>query len=309
MTGVRRVLWRAVGVAVVVAAVYFVARRLAGDWDAAVAAARSYSPVELLASLLAAMVGLAMTAFAWRRLLAGLGHPLARRPAFGVFFVSQIGKYVPGSVWPYLAQARLSRQLDVPGSRAAQAGVTFVLLHLLTGLVVGAPRLVLGEGLDARFVWALLVVPGVLLVVHPRVTTWLGARAARLMRVEATPMAPRWRDLSVAATWLLGAWLAYGVSLALLVAPVEEVGPTDLLWLTSAYALAWSVGFVAAAVLVVAAPAGVGVREVALLATLGGVVSGGAAAVVVVLSRVTMTVADVLWAVLAGRAAGISRRT
>jgi hypothetical protein len=53
----------------------------------------------------------------------------------------------------------------------------------------------------------------------------------------------------------------------------------------------------------------VGIREVALFATLNGVVGGGAAGVVVVLSRVVMTLADVLWAVVAGRAAGISRRT
>lgn len=309
MTGRGRVLWRAVGIVVVVAALVFIARRLAGDWDAAVAAARSYSATELGASFGAAMVGLAMTAAAWRRLLAGLGYPLPVRAAAGVFFVSQIGKYVPGSVWPYLAQARLSRQLDVPGARAAQAGVTFVLLHLLTGVVVGAPRLALGDDLDARFAGALLVVPLVLLLVHPRVTTWLGTRAARLMRVESVGVAPRWRDLAVAATWLLGAWAAYGVSLTCLVAPIEDVGPADLLWLTSAYALAWSVGFVAAAVLVVAAPAGVGIREVALFATLNGVVGSGAAGVVVVLSRVVMTLADVLWAVLAGRAAGISRRT
>lgn len=309
MTGTRRALWRAVGIVVVAAALVFIARRLAGDWDAAVAAARSYTAAELGASFAAAMVGLAMTAAAWRRLLAGLGYLLPVRAAAGVFFVSQIGKYVPGSVWPYLAQARLSRQLDVPGGRAAQAGVTFVLLHLLTGVVVGAPRLVLGDDLDARFAWALLVVPVVLLLVHPRVTTWLGARAARLMRVEAVGAAPRWADLAVAATWLLAAWAAYGMSLTALVAPLEDVGPQDLLWLTSAYALAWSVGFVAAAVLVVAAPAGVGIREVALFATLNGVVGSGAAGVVVVLSRVVMTLADVLWAVVAGRAAGISRRT
>ena len=52
------------------------------------------------------------------------------------------------------------------------------------------------------------------------------------------------------------------------------------------FALAWTVGFLAAGVLVVT-PAGLGVREVALLALLGPMVAGGGAATaVVVLSRV-----------------------
>ena len=309
VTGVRRHVWRVVGVLFVLAAFTFIAVRLADDWEAALQAARALSVWSLLASFAAAMLGLGLTALAWRQLLAGLGHRVAVVPAAGVFFVSQLGKYVPGSVWPYLAQARLGQTLDVPAARSAQAGLTFVLLHLLTGVVVGAPRLLMGDDLDSRFAWALLVVPAVLLLVHPRVTTWLMARAGRLLRLDVAPAAPRWGTLAAAAGWILGAWVLYGLSLAAVVAPIEPLEATDVLWLTSAYALAWSVGFVGAAVLVVAAPAGLGFREVALFATLSGVVGQGAAGVVVLLSRVVMTLADVVWAIVAGRAAGISRQT
>jgi len=307
MTGGRRLLWRLVGVAFVVTALTFVMVRLAGDWDAARDAARSLSPASLLGSFAAALLGLGLTALAWRRILAGLGHVIPVVPAAGVFFVSQLGKYVPGSIWPYLAQARLGRAQDVPGTRSAQAGLTFVLLHLLTGVVVGTPRLLLGDGLDSRFAWALLVIPAVLLLVHPRVTTRLVLLAGRLMRADVTPAAPSWAALAGAAAWLLGAWLLYGLSLTALVAPIDGIEAGDLLWLTSAYALAWSVGFVGAAVLVVAAPAGLGFREAALFATLTGVVGPGAAGLVALLSRVIMTVADVSWALVAGRAAGIRR--
>jgi len=206
-------------------------------------------------------------------------------------------------VWPYLAQARLGAQRGVPASRAAQAGLTFVLLHLLTGVVVGLPRLLLGSGLDARFGLAVLIVPLVLLLVHPRVTSRLVGLVGRVTRVTVQPATPTWGSLASAALWLLLAWALYGVSITALVVPFQPLTAGLVLQLTSAYALAWSVGFVGAALVVVAAPAGIGFREVALLATLSGIVADGPAALVVLMSRVLMTVADVLWAgIVAGTA-------
>lgn len=303
MTSGRSWVWRAVGTLFVLAALGVVVGRLVGDSDAVLDALRSYTAGSLLLAFAAAMAGLGATSLAWRGLLAGLGHRLPLGVSATVFFTSQLGKYLPGSVWPYLAQARLGAQRGVPASRAAQAGLTFVLVHLLTGMVVGLPRLLLGGGLDARFGLALLIVPVVLLLVHPRVTSRLVAIAGRLTRVSVQPATPTWGSLASAALWLLLAWALYGVSITALVVPFQPLTGGLVVQLTSAYALAWSVGFVGAAVVVVAAPAGLGFREVALLATLSGLVADGPAALVVLLSRVMMTVADVLWAaIVAGMA-------
>lgn len=299
MTGPRATVWRVVGAVFVLASLAFVASRLVADADDVAQALGRVEPGLVVVSLVAALAGLGLTALAWRTLLAGTGFPLPVTTAGQVFFLSQIGKYLPGSVWPYLAQARLGRDLGVPVAASAQTGVTFVLLHLLTGLVLGLPRVVLGERLDERFALAVVAVPFLLLLVHPAVVAWLVRRAARVLRVSVEPRSMRWTRLAAAVGWLLGAWLLYGVSLAAVVAPFDAVQPAGFGLLLSSYALAWSVGFLGAALVVVAAPAGLGFREVALYATLAGVVSPAAAAVVVLASRVVMTVADALWALLA----------
>lgn len=308
MTEGRAVVWRVAGAAFVTASLGFLVWRLVQDWDDVRTAAGQVSLGLVVVAFLAAVGGLGLTALAWRTLLAGLGSPLPVGTAGQVFFLSQIGKYLPGSVWPYLAQVRLGKELGVPMTRSAQAGVTFVLLHLVTGLVLGLPRLLLGDALDERFVLAFAALPVLLVVLHPRVLTWLTVRAARVMRVEVRPVPPPWSALAQAVGWLLGAWVLYGLSLAALVAPFEPLTPGTLGLLTSAFALAWSVGFLGAALVVVAAPAGLGFREIALYATLAGVVPTGAAALVVLLSRVLMTLGDLLWALVAGARSGIRRR-
>jgi hypothetical protein len=309
MTGGRALAWRVVGAVFVVASLGFVVSRLVRDWDEVSAAASQVSPLLLVAAFVAGVAGLGLTALAWRALLAGLGSPLPVATAGQVFFLSQVGKYLPGSVWPYLAQVRLGRDLGVPASRSAQAGVTFVLLHLVTGLVLGVPRVLFGEALDRRFVLAVWALPLLALLVHPRILEWLTGLASRVMRVQVTAGRMPGRSIAVAVGWLLGAWVLYGVSLAALVAPFQDVTPGGFGLLLSSYALAWSVGFLGAALVVVAAPAGLGFREIALYATLAGVVSPGAAALVVLLSRVLMTLGDVGWALLAAARSGVSRRS
>jgi uncharacterized membrane protein YbhN (UPF0104 family) len=302
MTSGRGVVWRVAGTLFVVAALGFVVASLVRDFDEVRAAAAELSIANLAASFAAALAGLWCTSLAWRRLLRGLGHPVPLLPGATVFFVSQLGKYVPGSVWPYVAQARLGTDIGVAPARSAQAGVTFVLLHLLTGMLVGIPRLLVGGDLDARFAWALLVVPAVLVLVHPAVTTRLVRLAGRVMRIDVVPVAAPATSVAGALGWLSATWVFYGLSLAALVEPLDPIDAATFVQLTSAYALAWSVGFVGAAVVVVAAPAGLGFREAALLGTLAGVVDDGAAALVVLLSRVLLTLGDVTMAAITARA-------
>ena len=77
--------------------------------------------VAVLAALLAAMQ-------VWRVLLGALGSPLPARPAARILFIGQLGKYLPGSIWPVLAQMELGNEYQVPRHRSASAVVLTMLL-------------------------------------------------------------------------------------------------------------------------------------------------------------------------------------
>src|SRR5438094_7618727 len=94
--------------------------------------------------------------------------------------------------------------------------------------------------------------------------------------------------------WWLLAWVFYGVQAWLLVADVGGQGLTALPLAAGAYALAWSVGFI-----LIPFPGGVGPRELALIAALAPVMPRGSAIVVAVVSRLVMTIGDLVWAAVA----------
>jgi hypothetical protein len=272
--------------------------QVARQWDAVREALAVVGPGGVLGSLAATIAGLGATGVAWRMLLAGLGSPLRPGAAAGVFFVAQLGKYLPGSVWPYLAQARIGRMYGVPVSRSATAGVLFVLLHCATGAIVAAATLPLvgDRTIEQRFGWLPWVIPLFLVLLHPRVVHVALSWVHRVTGRGAAPERLPWSAFVSALAALAVAWIAYGAALFLLVAPLAGASWQAGVLSTGGFALAWTVGFVAAAVLVVAAPAGLGVREVALYSVLAPVLTGGAATAVVVFSRVGQLLGDVVWA-------------
>ena len=84
---------------------------------------RASSPDELAGAarrLRAVTAAPVLTLMGWRVLLGDLGTRLPAAPASSIFFVGQLGKYLPGSVWTVVAQAEMGARLA--GAAAADGG-------------------------------------------------------------------------------------------------------------------------------------------------------------------------------------------
>jgi uncharacterized membrane protein YbhN (UPF0104 family) len=243
----------------------------------------------LLVAGLATLANLALTGLAWRTVLADLGSKLPLRAAARVFFVGQIGKYVPGSLWPVVVQAELGRDHGVARRRSAAATLVLILLSAFSALVVVLGTFPFVPAIaENSFGWTLLLVPALVVLLHPAV---LGRLIDRVLRLAGRPPLGEWTSLpgtAAALGWALASWGAAGAQVFCLVISMGATRTWRTLALTiGGYALAWAVGLV-----VVVAPAGAGAREVALAALLSQVVDPGAVVVVVLLSRVLFTGAD-----------------
>jgi uncharacterized membrane protein YbhN (UPF0104 family) len=228
----------------------------------------------------------------WRVLLVDLGSDLPVPAAARIFYLSQLGKYVPGSVWPLLAQVELGREHKVPARRSATVGVLIIVLSVAAGLLAALVTLPLaGGGLAGRYWWAFAAVLPLLAVLHPRVLNPLLAWGFRLIRRE-----PPGEPLSTSGVirsicWSLLGWLAYGGQVWLLAHDLGAGGARLLPLSVGGFALAWVAGLV-----LVIAPAGAGVREAVLVAVLAPALSAGAALLVALVSRLLMSFADLLFA-------------
>lgn len=254
-------------------------------------------PGTLLAATALALLSPFATVLGWRVLLADLGSRLHIAQASGVFFVGQLGKYLPGSVWSVVVQTEMAVRLGVPRRRTAVVGLLCIGLSALTGLVVGLPALpvLLTRG-DAVLPWwgVLLLVAVLLLLLWPPLLN-LGIRTAlRLLRRPPLEHSLSAAAVALSSVWFTLSWVIGGLSVWVM---AHALAPDDadvgglLLVAVSGYLLAAGIGMFSIVV-----PAGVGVRDGVMVLLLTTQMSLSAATAVVVVARFLTVLGDVVWA-------------
>ncbi|WP_076259293.1 lysylphosphatidylglycerol synthase domain-containing protein [Intrasporangium flavum] len=279
----------AIAVVTLAAVVYAVAR----NWSDVSVHLDKISLPTFAWSTLAAAIGTWLTMLGWRTILRDLGSDLHLAPASGVYFVGQLGKYLPGSLWSVLVQADIAANLKVPRRRTAVTGLLALGFALLTGFLVGLPAAsFLLNGSSGGFDWwLLLALPLLVVLCVPRLLNALIAWGLRLLRRP-----PLEHDLSTGAVLravatFIGVWLFFGVHTLLLARAVADGAGHDNLTVAAVtgYALSVSLGM-----LTIVLPAGLGAREGLLTLILSTAMPTPAAAAVAIMSRFIVTIVDVL---------------
>ena len=288
----RRMLPRLVGVTVLVAGAVLVYR----DRSSLQQAVTTIGAPTAALALLCALLGTVCIEQVWLSVLGGLGAVVPGSEAARVFLVSQLGKYLPGSVWPVLAQMELGRRRGIPRATMLAANILMLTVVTATGLLTGAALLPWSSAAGLReHWWTLLLIPPLLGLLHPRA---IPAVVDRLLRLAGRPpigarVAPA--GMVRAVLWGFGTWALLGAHLYLMLHALGGRGGAAVAASVGGMALAFAAGLI-----VVPAPAGAGIREAVIVATFSGLLPTSAALAVALASRALLVVADVTLAAGAG---------
>jgi uncharacterized membrane protein YbhN (UPF0104 family) len=249
-------------------------------------------PTAIVLATISAMLGVAASAEVWRQVLIGLGaHPPAGVAA-RVFFPSQLGKYLPGSVWPVVAQMEFGRRVGINRRRMLSANALALVLGLAVGLVVAGVCLPLSSTAALhRYWWTFAFLPLMIVCLHPRLVPGVIDAVFRRLGRESIDARLPVRGSLRASTWSALSWLGMGTQVYLLARPFTGGGSALFLASLGGMALAVSAG-----ILVIPVPAGAGIRDAVLLATLAPALHATDAFAVALVSRASLIAVDLLLA-------------
>jgi glycosyltransferase 2 family protein len=261
-----------------------------GHWDEISEALRSLSLGAIIGSTLAATLALGVNALSWREVMVSVGLKASVPSAMRVFLLSQVGKYVPGSVWPVLAQAEFARDHGVSRARAMTGSIVAMVVGVVTAASVG----LIGAAVTvpdavATYWWVIPVALGLVALLTPPVLRRVVALAFRVTKRTEEPAQIGGRALVGSAAWSVLMWLLLGFQAWVLLREIAPGETSTYVLATGAFALSWLVGF-----LVVIAPAGLGVREAALVVLLSSTATRPEALSLALVSRFVMTAADAI---------------
>jgi glycosyltransferase 2 family protein len=226
----------------------------------------------------------------WRRVLMAWDSRLPFGDAARIWFLSNLGKYVPGNIWSLTAMGVMARRRGLSGMAAAGSSVIMQAVSLATGtaivMVTGAK--LLGQPL---LVGASVLVLVVVLLAAPRflppLAKWIGGLIGRDILPPHIPATSIW-TAAIAGTL---SWLFYGVAFELFVRGLLGSAPGELSSYIAVYTAAYILGFISPI-----APAGLGVRELTLAAfmTQLGLANEADAALVAIAARLWLTIVELV---------------
>ncbi|MEO6628254.1 MAG: lysylphosphatidylglycerol synthase transmembrane domain-containing protein [Aquihabitans sp.] len=260
MSGRARLLTGA-GLVLGAVAVGFVVKTLVDSWPDVSEEIRTAEAAWLVAAAALAALAMVSMAWNWRFVLRLLGVEASARRVVPWYFVGELGKYLPGGIWPVVGRGELARRNGVVRSRAyASVALSLAVLYLAAMFVAAAflPFALSGGGFNP-WMLCLIALPVGVWLLHHRVLERMVAFASRLAKRPINVEIPRWSDSLVLVARYVPTWLLVGTATWCVARSIDAGASYPRVMFASV--LSWIVGFLAVPV-----PSGAGIRETVLYA-------------------------------------------
>lgn len=279
------------GILIGIAGIAFVVRTIIAKRHEVSDAFSHLNGFTLIASLALGLSAMTLIGYLWTRMLVARGHQAPPRSAMAWYFAGQLGKYVPGGIWPIVGRAELATRGGVPRTDAyAATGLSMVTTYLAASLTICIGSLLSWSYPIAGLLGLLGLSTGFLAFSNSLLRTKVLALLNRVSPRASALTEPR--RLLTLTLMHLPAWILMSLSTSVTASAFgAHIGITHMLFITSA---SWLAGFV-----VIGVPGGIGVRESVFTALAGSALTPGVAVSLALASRVVFIAVDLVGALVA----------
>ncbi len=212
------------------------------------------SIIALLLNIFAILIQM----FAWKLVLAGIGHNVSMPSILSGFSTSFVSRYIPGTIWGYLARGEwLKREHNIPYSITNIGTLIEITGYIFSNLFI----VILGYLLYARIGYGVLFFIAFLLLGWASVNILiLWKPTHRLFHLnDNVTRFPLRHWVAIFLLFIL-LWCTYGFSLMIFGNGIgPQIGFSNFMHLSSIFSLAWFIGFI-----ILFIPSGLGVRDYSL---------------------------------------------
>ena len=278
------------GIAIGVAGVAFVLRTLVSKWDEVSDAFSQVDAINLLLSLVLGLAAMTSIGWIWVTMIVARSHNVRHRNAMSWYFTGQLGKYVPGGIWPIVGRAELAVRNGIPRRDAyASTGLSLVTTYAAAVATIGIGAI---ATTGHRLIGVLIVI-GLIMAYAAFSQPSLRAVIIRIAS-RVSPSASSLTDpkrLARITVVHVPAWILMSLSTSITATAFgAQISIADMLFITST---SWLAGFV-----VVGVPGGIGVREAVFTSLAGGIIGTPMAVSLALMSRVVFIAVDLSGALI-----------
>ena len=278
------------GIVIGIAGVVFVGRTLISKWDEVSDAFSQVDAINLVLSLLLGLAAMTSIGWIWVTMIVARSHNVRHRNAMSWYFTGQLGKYVPGGIWPIVGRAELAVRNGIPRLDAyASTGLSLVTTYAAAVVTIGIGAAATnGHRLIAALI-AIGLVAAYAAFSQPSLRAIIIRIASRVSPSASSLTDPK--RLARLTVVHVPAWILMSLSTSVTATAFgANISIADMIFITST---SWLAGFV-----VVGVPGGIGVREAVFTSLAGGIIGTPLAVSLALMSRVVFITVDLSGALI-----------
>ena len=243
----------------------------------------------ILPALLVTIISLFIPVFAWKYLLGTLGSDLKISKAMRIWFISNLGRYIPGKVWQISGLIVLSNKEGISKKVSSVSVIYSQIVANLIGLSLGIFLFVK----DEERITHILMFIGVLiaLAILPFAINRLAIRVLSILKKPKETFEVTYGKFIIYVFMQLVNWIVMGAAFVLFINIFTELSISQHPVALFILPISWTLGLLA-----IFAPGGIGVREGIMTVYLSMFISPGLAAVIPWIYRIWLTIFELLLA-------------
>lgn len=288
---------------VVAIIVFYVVRNVTGNWHEVVKYNWSFHLGWFSLSLVAHLVTFVLFSQVWCFLMTGFGFKVRLRHAFKIGYLSNLGRYIPGKIWPVFGMAYLAKQINISEEVSVTSWIIALMFALPSAFLATLVGFMLSPNLMSQqlhdtvgggiYVLAIItMIVSLLLILMPSKLFPIANFFLKLMKRSPIEFELK-RSIAIKVYFgYLVCWCMYGVSFWLLLKSIIPESGIGIIEASAAFILAYQVGYLA-----FFAPGGIGVRELVLTIIFGPYV-GAASAGIAIAARLWNLTVEIIAALL-----------
>ncbi len=286
----KRGLKTVIGIAIIVAIFAYLIRGIVVNWQQVKDFHWQIGYLSLFMSFLFFAASQLFSVWVWLQLLKKFGYELSFGKLFVIWWISAMGRYLPGKVWQLAGLAIMGEREGIPAEVTTSASILTQVLAILAGFVISIP-IVMAQKKESIYFLLITVVFLILMVYPPVFKRWINFIGKKIRGIE---IRVHLNTLSLLEFILLYGflWIGYGVGFGLFVRGIT--GANFTLDYIPIYAFSYIVGLITVFV-----PGGFGVREGLMTAFLKDRFGEAVASAVAIVARIWVTIVELFFFLIA----------
>ncbi|KPK67577.1 hypothetical protein AMJ87_13145 [candidate division WOR_3 bacterium SM23_60] len=283
----RNIIAWIVGIAIFV----WIGRALYLNWHKIAFEELEFNYVFLILSALFHICGFILMSITWKYTMLFLGQNIGFMHSLEILSLTRLGRYLPGKVWFAMGRAYFAKAKGIPQRTVYVSIVLEVILQFWAAVLLffatGAPAFGKGININPYILGAVLIAS--LVLMHPAVFNRLINVVLRRLKRQTIDFSLTIPRILVLLVMFFFIFAFHGCGFLFLIRSFYPLALTEFPVMVSIFAVAWVIGFIS-----FITPAGLGVREGALSLLLTNHVPTGIGIIAALLSRIWLTIIEVL---------------